>query len=178
MAKLLMKVFTSSALVALSALHAIAQQNPPAEVGVSTPAPPANPSATLDTGQFVTASRPHQWRATKLIGLDVLGADNEKVGDVSEILIDPEGNEVVVVSIGGFLGIAGREVALPFRAVEWRYGERPKTPESRTSPSPTSNEVTSRKTIDTTQRGYPDFAVIRTTRNDLKAAPEFRYSRD
>ena len=38
--------------------------------------------------------------------------------------------------------------------------------------------VTSRKTVDTTKRGYPDFAVIRTTRNDLKAAPEFRYSRD
>ena len=177
MAKLLTKISISASLLALSALHAIAQQNPPTGVGASTP-PPANPSATLDTGQFVTASRPHQWRATKLIGLDVLGADNEKIGDVSEILIDPEGNEVVVVSIGGFLGIAGREVAIPFSAVEWRYGERPKTPETRTPPPPTSNEVTSRKTIDTTQRGYPDFAVIRTTRNDLKAAPEFRYSRD
>jgi sporulation protein YlmC with PRC-barrel domain len=178
MAKLLTKILISTSLVALASLHATAQQNPPAEVGVPTPAPPANRSASLDTGQFVTTSRPHQWRATKLIGLDVLGADNEKVGDVTEILIDPEGNEVVVVSIGGFLGVAGREVALPFRAVEWRYGERSKTPETLTPTPPTSSDVTSRKTIDTTQRGYPDFAVIRTTRNDLKAAPEFRYSRD
>ena len=170
MAKLLTKILISASLVALASLHATAQQNPPAS--------PANRSASLDAGQFVTTSRPHQWRATKLIGLDVLGADNEKVGDVSEILIDPEGNEVVVVSIGGFLGIAGREVAVPFSAIEWRYGDRPKTRESRTPPPPTSNEVTSRTTVDTTQRGYPDFAVIRTTRNDLKAAPEFKYSRD
>jgi len=177
MAKLLTKISIAASLLALSALHAIAQQNSPTGVGASTP-PPANPSATLDAGQFVTTSRPHQWRATDLFGLDVLGGDNEKVGDVSEILIDPEGNEVVVVSIGGFLGIAGREVAVPFSAVEWRYGDRPKTPESRTPPPPTSNEVTSRKTVDTTQRGYPDFAVIRTTRNELKAAPEFKYSRD
>src|ERR671916_1805496 len=62
------------------------------------------PGAALEAEHFVRTSRPHQWRTSKLIGLDVYGTEDEKIGDIVEILIDQNGNEVVVLGIGGFLG--------------------------------------------------------------------------
>jgi sporulation protein YlmC with PRC-barrel domain len=170
-------VFTS--LAAFAVTSALAQQSPPQNMN---PAPGGTSmSQPLEPGQFVRAPRPHQWRASKLIGLDVYGSDNEKIGDVSEILVDIDGREVVVLSVGGFLGIAGREVAVPFTAIEWRYGDAPRpTQAQKADPnaSSKSGEPTARTTIDTTRRGYPDFAVLRTTAANLRSAPEFQYARD
>ena len=43
----------------------------------------------------------------------MLGSDNEKIGDVSDILFDKSGKvEAFVVSVGGFLGMGSKEVAL------------------------------------------------------------------
>jgi sporulation protein YlmC with PRC-barrel domain len=135
------------------------------------------PGATIVAGHFVRASRPHQWRASKLIGLDVYGSEDEKVGEIVEILIDKDGNEVVVLGIGGFLGIARREIAIPFTAVDWRFGAPPRPKSADTSnPAPsTTAETGARKTIDNTRRGYPDFAFVAATKDSLKAAPEFTY---
>jgi sporulation protein YlmC with PRC-barrel domain len=61
----------------------------------------------------VTAQKPDQWLATKFKGTDVLGSDNQKIGDVSDILFDKTGKvEAFVVSVGGFLGMGSKEVAL------------------------------------------------------------------
>jgi uncharacterized protein YrrD len=44
----------------------------------------------------------------------VVGADNQKIGDVSDILFDKSGKiEAYVVSVGGFLGMGAKEIALP-----------------------------------------------------------------
>ena len=43
----------------------------------------------------------------------MVGADNQKIGDVSDILFDKTGKiEAFVVSVGGFLGVGSKEVAL------------------------------------------------------------------
>jgi len=50
----------------------------------------------------VTAQKPDQWLASKFKGTDVLGADNQKSGDVTDILFDKDGKiEAHVVSVGG-----------------------------------------------------------------------------
>ena len=138
------------------------------------------PGATLEADHFVRTSKPHQWRASKLIGLDVYGTEDEKIGDIVEILLDQDGTEVVVLGIGGFLGIARRDVAVPFKAVGWRFGEAPKPKGqdgSGSAPAATADSG-ARRTVDNSRRGYPDFAFLRATKESLKAAPEFKYASD
>jgi len=64
-------------------------------------------------GEFVAAQKPDQFLASKFKGTDVLGSDNQKIGDVSDILFDKNGKiDAYVVSVGGFLGIGSKDVAL------------------------------------------------------------------
>ena len=43
----------------------------------------------------------------------MIGADDQKIGDVSDILFDKDGKiEAYVVGVGGFLGIGAKDVAL------------------------------------------------------------------
>ncbi|MDE9449943.1 PRC-barrel domain-containing protein [Aliiroseovarius sp. Z3] len=56
-----------------------------------------------------------QLTAEMLTGARVYGANDEDVGEVSEILISDDGQiESVVIDVGGFLGIGERPVALTF----------------------------------------------------------------
>jgi sporulation protein YlmC with PRC-barrel domain len=52
-------------------------------------------------------------RASKLMGADVYNLNNENIGEVSDLIIDNGKNiKAVVLSIGGFLGIGDRNVAV------------------------------------------------------------------
>jgi sporulation protein YlmC with PRC-barrel domain len=85
----------------------------------SSSAPPAaaqiKPSdrAGADKADFVISQKPDQWLASKFRGTNVLGADGKKIGDVRDILFDKTGKiEAYVVSVGGFLGMGAKEVAM------------------------------------------------------------------
>jgi sporulation protein YlmC with PRC-barrel domain len=63
-----------------------------------------------------------QWRASKMVGLNVYNNDNEKIGDIAELIIDRSGKlEAVVVGAGGFLGIGERYVAVPYSQINWVF---------------------------------------------------------
>jgi len=89
-------------------LSAALAQSPASPPAASPPAQAAAPD------QHVIASqKPDQWLASKFSGTDVVSADDKKVGDVADILFDREGKVLAyVVSIGGFLGIGGKSVAV------------------------------------------------------------------
>jgi PRC-barrel domain len=99
-------------------------------------APKDNPTAStssMDGAKFVASQKPEQFLATKFKGTDVVGADNQKVGDVSDILFDKDGKiDAFVVSVGGFLGIGAKEVALAPSAFQFVPGD----PNSATDKSP------------------------------------------
>ena len=65
------------------------------------------------------------WRPSSR-STDVVGSDNEKIGDVSDILFDKSGKvEAFVISVGGVLGVGAKEVALApelFRCVPGQNG--------------------------------------------------------
>ena len=66
-----------------------------------------------DLRQFVSVQATDQWLATKFKGTDVIGSNNEKIGDVTDLLIDQNGRIVAyIVGVGGFLGIGQKDVAL------------------------------------------------------------------
>jgi hypothetical protein len=61
----------------------------------------------------VAAQKPDEWLASKFKGTDVLGPDNQKVGDVSDILFTKDGKiDAFIISVGGFLGVGTKDVAL------------------------------------------------------------------
>ena len=73
-------------------------------------APTANPAGKAN---FVTKQSPDQHLASKFKGTDVLGPDNQKVGDVSDILFDKDKKVLAfIVGVGGFLGIGAKDVAV------------------------------------------------------------------
>jgi sporulation protein YlmC with PRC-barrel domain len=112
---MLKRLMMTTAAVALVAGTAVAQSPAPD----APKAPPAAKSETMPTPgatgarQFVTQQSSDQWLATKFKGTDVIGSNNEKIGDVSDMLIDQQGRIVAyIVGVGGFLGIGQKDVAL------------------------------------------------------------------
>jgi sporulation protein YlmC with PRC-barrel domain len=107
---------------ALITVPATAQTTRPADQ-----APAATQRAPATTQQNTEAKAPAlyeikagQWRATQLNGLDVYNNNNEKIGDISELILNQNGRiEAVVIGVGGFLGIGEHLVAVPFEQVQW-----------------------------------------------------------
>jgi sporulation protein YlmC with PRC-barrel domain len=62
------------------------------------------------------------YRATKLLGSNVYNEKDERVGKVDDLIIAGDGQvTLAVLSVGGFLGLGARNVAIPiqlFRADE------------------------------------------------------------
>jgi sporulation protein YlmC with PRC-barrel domain len=112
--KMLKKLMLSTALSAAVATGAWAQSSSPMD-SKPEPATQAQPAMKDSSGKmnFVSSQKPDQWLATKFKGTDVLGSDNEKIGDVSDILFDKTGKvDAFIISVGGFLGVGSKEVAL------------------------------------------------------------------
>lgn len=58
-------------------------------------------------------------RASKLIGSSVYNENNESIGEVDDILIPSGGSgPVAVISVGGFLGIGAKLVAVPYERLQ------------------------------------------------------------
>lgn len=109
---MLKKLMLTTALTGLMIGGAIAQT---AQPGVNEAERAANSSPTMSTGhaKFINAQSTDQWLSSNFIGVDVIGPDNEKIGDVADILFEKNGNVVgYVVGVGGFLGIGAKNVAL------------------------------------------------------------------
>ncbi len=54
-------------------------------------------------------------RTSKIVGAKVYNNANENIGSVEDIVLKPDGSmDEVVLSVGGFLGIGDKYVAVPF----------------------------------------------------------------
>jgi sporulation protein YlmC with PRC-barrel domain len=167
-----------------------AQSTTPATPAPAAPAAKQEPSAAAaqpSSGTFVTQQAMNQWRASKLVGVKVYGPDQKKIGTIKDIMVDHDGNaQVIVVSVGGFLGMGSKDVGVPFKAMQWRTEGRA----AATSPPPasTSGTGTGMKASDGTAKtdpavveasqGYPDMGVLAMTEQQLKSAPDFHYASD
>jgi len=111
---MLKKLMVSTALSAILATGAFAQSSSPPSSSSASPAQASSPAKeTTGKMNFVSSQKPDQWLASKFKGTDVVGSDNQKIGDVSDILFDKSGKvEAFVISVGGFLGVGSKEVAL------------------------------------------------------------------
>ena len=125
---MLTKFMTITAMSALMLSPALAQTatptTPPGAVtGPVVTAPAPAPSGSMGA-QFVAKQTTAHWLASKFMGTDVMGANNEKIGDVNDMLFDKEGKiSAVLVGVGGFLGIGEKNVAIDLKSFQWDTGD-------------------------------------------------------
>ncbi|MCC7345972.1 MAG: PRC-barrel domain-containing protein [Variibacter sp.] len=111
--------------------------------------------------QFISTQTADQFLASKFSGTDVIGPNNEKIGDVSDVLFDKSGKVLgVVVGVGGFLGIGQKDVAIDMSAFQM------------VPASMTDTNVGSARTAANTDPHDVKLKVS-WTKDQLKAAPTF-----
>jgi sporulation protein YlmC with PRC-barrel domain len=144
----------SLALASSVALPALAQ-TPSAGNATTAPAtheirtPPAN--ATNPSQRNTTLTDTGDVRASKLIGSAVYNDRDEKVGSVDDLVLGKDNKaDAVIVSVGGFLGMGHKLVAVPY--TELRLGD-------------TKNASSSNKVV-----------MPGATKESLKGQPEFHYT--
>jgi sporulation protein YlmC with PRC-barrel domain len=147
-----------------------------------------------DAAAPAAAHRDGEWRASKLVGVDVYNEANEKIGDISEIILDKSGKVAnVIIGVGGFLGMGEHYVAVGYDKLKWvneparsasAASDRPAAaPATRVdSNARTASDGSVRTTTTGTASGsarntnwYPDHVVYNATKDQLKAMPEFKY---
>jgi sporulation protein YlmC with PRC-barrel domain len=131
-----------------------------------------------------------QWRLYKMIGLDVYNQNDEKVGDISELLVDQTGEiQTAILGVGGFLGVGERLVSVNFDQLKFdnQPVELKIASSTQAAPAPTRNAETATQTTtgaattarparNANEQWYPDHAVINITADQLKAMPRFEYN--
>lgn len=160
-----MKRHLAAALIGATLISApvLAQSNPPA-------------NAPASAGHWITQEKAGQWRGSKLKGLNVYNNNNEKIGDIDDLIVDRNGRvEAVVIGVGGFLGMGEHNVAVPFGDLKWI--DQPRNTATTTNAPANTTGTTATAARNDTNRAYPDHAVLNMTKDQLKAAPEFKYAR-
>jgi sporulation protein YlmC with PRC-barrel domain len=132
------------------------------------------------------------WRASKVVGLSVYNDQNENVGSINDLLMDKSGNiKAAVLSVGGFLGMGARYVAVAYDKI--KFSDQPVSytgasnssapggggvarPPSTTTTGSNSTSGSSPAASSKPNPWYPDHAVFNATKDDLQKMPEFKYS--
>jgi len=156
-------------------------QSPSTNSANTDSATKAAPATASDTTSFKG-----NWRASKLVGLNVYNDSNESLGSINDLLTDKSGDiKGVVIGVGGFLGVGEHLVAVPLDKVKFvedpiaytgassaptSGGARPSTSTTTTGAATTAPAAVKKNPW------YPDHAVFSATKDQLKAMPEFKYS--
>jgi len=99
-------------MVLVMSVPALAQTTPPAGNAGSTAQPAQQQSV-------ITKQDESQVRVYRLIGSKAVGPDGQEVGKVEDLLLDRDQKmTAVIVSVGGFLGVGSKSVALPADRVD------------------------------------------------------------
>ena len=134
--------------LAMLAAPAFAQSTmTPSGSAGSTAAPAPTVGTAPATPRFATVSR-DEMLSSKLKGLNVYNEKDESIGEISDLAISKNDQvQALILSVGGFLGMGERYVAVAPSAVNVTY------------------DASSKKWR----------ATMNTTKEELKSAPEFKY---
>jgi sporulation protein YlmC with PRC-barrel domain len=173
-----MKTILAALLLSVTAISA------PAYAQTAQPVDRAAPAATTAPRADKMALK-GQWRASKLMGLNVYNEGNEKLGDINELILDKDGKvHAVVIGIGGFLGMGEHDIAVSMDKL--KFVEEPVRTSSTNTPTTKENSAvrdtttgtstTAPRTTTTANDWTPDHAMMSGTKDQLKALPQFKYS--
>src|SRR5882757_8159023 len=109
----MLKSIVLAAFLTCGAIGAYAQTAPtqPASPSPGAPAREAAPvERTISTGDFNVSG---DMSASGLLGTKVRNANKESIGKVDDVYLDKDAKvTVVVISVGGFLGVGSKDVAV------------------------------------------------------------------
>lgn len=137
---MLNKFLATAAVAALVTGAAYAQQTDPTRstTGVGTPGTAAALNSLPANAETVT-----NWYKQ-----DVYDPTDHKIGEISDVLVNQDGRvSAFIMSVGGFLGVGEKDVAVPFSAVH------------------------------ATQRNGKWWLTMNTTKDAMKTAPGFKYDK-
>jgi sporulation protein YlmC with PRC-barrel domain len=99
----------------------------PAPISTTTPGAAVmtpSPAMAIDSGKSSYLTADQRVRASKVVGASVYNAQNDKIGSVDDVLVNAKGDiSGVVLSVGGFLGIASKLVEVPYAELQV-HGDR------------------------------------------------------
>ena len=131
---------------------------------ITTPAlaqQPAAPSAQTPSQQAAPVPASGQWRASKVIGVDIYNPQNEKLGEIEELIIDQSGRVAgAIIGVGGFLGIGEHDILVPMDRLRF---------------SNEAGKTTTGAAGADGKQWYPDRAVMNATKDQLKETKAFKY---
>ncbi len=79
--------------------------------------PVAGQAQTADD-RFLVRQEADQMLVNNILGVDVVSAAGENIGNVDDVVADRQGQILgIVVGVGGFLGIGEKDVAIPVDAL-------------------------------------------------------------
>jgi hypothetical protein len=116
-------LITASLLAAAFALPAMAQSTTPAtHTSGAMTAPATHDTAGSPTGSgYASPSARNSimtdnggMRTSKIVGSSVYNDQNEKIGSIDDLVIDNNHSMHAILSVGGFLGMDAKLVAVPF----------------------------------------------------------------
>ena len=87
-----------------------------AKPDADTPPPPPKPAIPSDPALAVaTVKLEGGYRASKVVGAAVYNSQNQQIGMIDDLIMDHDNKATLaVISVGGFLGVGGKMVALPY----------------------------------------------------------------
>lgn len=122
-----------------------ASPNAPASTMPGSTGATAATTTVPATPTFISAQTGTQWLGSNIIGTDVVTSSDEKLGSISDLIVERDGSVVAaVIDVGGFLGIGAKPVAVSFKSL----------------------------TATPTQNG--EKIVVALTKEELNSAPEFK----
>jgi hypothetical protein len=107
----------------------------------------SNGMNTNSGGMFATVPSQDEM-ASKVVGLEVYNSSNEDVGKIKDVAFDQSGVHAYIVAVGGFAGMGDRYVAVAPSAIRISYDGNAKK----------------------------WHAAMNTNADQLKSAPEYKYS--
>jgi fructose-specific component phosphotransferase system IIB-like protein len=133
-------------------------------LGVSTGALAQTSTAPAPAAAaVVTQQQAGEYLAEDVIGATVRNAQNENIGSVTDLVIDSGGQvKAAIVSVGGFLGIGDKHVAVPWtemRLTAARSGTATGTGGAASGAAEASRDPA---------------VMVNMTKDQLKQAPEFK----
>jgi hypothetical protein len=152
----------------------------------------------LMAGSALAQSANGEWRASKVVGVNVYNDSNEKLGSIDELIMNKQGKiDKVIIGVGGFLGVGQHDIAVNFDQLKFTDQPVAVTTASTTTTAPSSTTTSSSATPSspmptttgpsttvgsssasartTADEWYPDHAVMSATKDQLKSMPEFKY---
>jgi sporulation protein YlmC with PRC-barrel domain len=123
-------------------------------IALTAPAAAAQPAPPMQV-----SGQTSPWRISKVIGVPVYNSQDEQIGTIADLIMDPKARvTTAVISVGGYLGGGDRLIQVPLEVL--RFPNMPTTTGSAGNAP---------------ERWFPDKAVLSATKVTLESMPPFKY---